>query len=89
MCKGDIFVFFNNLRSEGIIEYLSSAYSRPSLTGFNYILVFGAIEAVFQLCLPGKVFYGPATPKGNVPVYKANGVQAYVATLALFFLGWQ
>jgi 7-dehydrocholesterol reductase len=34
--------------------------------------------------LPGKRFVGPVTANGNVPVYKANGVLAFLVTLALF-----
>lgn len=36
--------------------------------------------------LPGKTFKATVTPAGNVPVYKANGMQAYFASLFIFFL---
>ena len=61
--------------------------------GFPY--VFGTHEAwiiiaLFILCqlafmrlLPGKIFHGPLTPQGNIPVYKANGVAAFFGTLFL------
>ena len=50
--------------------------------------------AIFQLLLmkylPGKVFKGPITPAGNIPVYNANGPAAYALTLFLFcFLSFQ
>jgi 7-dehydrocholesterol reductase len=52
-----------------------------------YIL---ASFALFQLFLmkavPGKPFLGPVTPRGNVPVYKANGIACFLITLATFFL---
>jgi len=44
---------------------------------------FGALQAALQLALPGRRVTGPASPAGNVPVYKANGVASYVTTLAL------
>jgi 7-dehydrocholesterol reductase len=34
--------------------------------------------------LPGARFVGPVTANGNVPVYKANGVAAFVVTLLTF-----
>ena len=50
-----------------------------------------AIYAAFQLILmkvvPGKPFLGPITPKGNIPVYKANGVPCFLITLIAFFIG--
>jgi 7-dehydrocholesterol reductase len=46
--------------------------------------VFAAVELVLMRVLPGKPFHGPVTPKGNTPLYKANGVLAFVTTLALF-----
>lgn len=62
---GDLFAFVNDIRLGGF-KYLGEAYSKPSFTGLTNIGVFGAIEAFLQLCLPGKTFYGPATPKGIV-----------------------
>jgi len=45
----------------------------------------------FELCLmrlvPGKPFYGPVTPGGNIPVYTANGVQCFAITVISYFLG--
>ena len=34
--------------------------------------------------LPGKNFLGPVTPKGNVPVYKANGFLSFIVTISVF-----
>lgn len=51
-------------------------------------IIFGFIIFEFTLLklLPGRVFYGPITPNGNVPVYKANGVLAFCTTLVVFGL---
>ena len=38
--------------------------------------------------MPGKRFEANPTAAGNVPVYKANGVQSLVATVIAFFLCW-
>lgn len=53
------------------------------------IAAFGAFEAILQLAVPGKEFLGPISPKGNRPVYKANGVECYFLTLVAFFLCWK
>lgn len=72
----------------GGLPYLAAAYPPSSWAGLRYLAAFGAIQAVLQLLVPGKRFEGPPTPKGNVPVYKANGLQCYLLSLALFFGGW-
>lgn len=55
-----------------------------SRTAWTIVGVFAATELALMRLLPGKPFHGPVTPAGNVPVYKANGVAAFVTTLALF-----
>jgi 7-dehydrocholesterol reductase len=42
-------------------------------------------QAILMRVLPGKKWEGPMTGSGHVPIYKANGVQAFVTTLLLFF----
>ena len=53
-------------------------------TAWSIIGIFAAVQAALMRLLPGKDFYGPITANGNVPVYKANGVLAFLTTLALF-----
>lgn len=74
-------------QTNGIASALA-LYETPSLDSWMVLIVFGLVEAILQLYLPGKIVHGPVTPKGNIPVYKANGVQAYFTTLVLFGLGW-
>lgn len=85
---GCLAAFFKELSSKGL-SALAAAYPSPSFTGLSYILGFGALQAALQVLLPGQNFYGPPTPRGNVPVYKSNGVLAYCVTIALFLLGWR
>jgi 7-dehydrocholesterol reductase len=58
-----------------------------SPTAWAILGLFAATELVLMRLLPGKTFHGPVTPKGNVPVYKANGVAAFAVTLSLFVGG--
>jgi len=53
-------------------------------TAWLMIVSFAAFELILMKRLPGKRFLGPITPKGNVPIYKANGVMAYAITLSVF-----
>lgn len=100
--------------TEGVAG-LWQLWPSPSIEAWAIVATFGGVEALLQLFLPGKTFYGPVSPKGNIPVYKvvpsarfpfhalqkhifqttdvwcsqANGMQAYVTTLALFFAVWR
>lgn len=48
---------------------------------------FIALELFLMKALPGRKVHGPGSPRGNTPVYKANGISAFLCTLALFYLG--
>jgi 7-dehydrocholesterol reductase len=52
-----------------------------SLLAFKAIFAFAIFQLILMRVLPGKIFHGPLTPQGNVPVYKANGVLAFFTTL--------
>ena len=58
----------------------------PSLSALGMLAVWAALQAALLRWLPGKIFYGPATPMGNRPAYKLNGVAAYVLTHVLLWL---
>ena len=58
-----------------------------SATAWKILGTFAAFELLLMRLIPGKPFLGPITPKGNIPVYKANGPACYLITLAAFFLG--
>jgi len=48
---------------------------------------FMIFELLLQKYMPGKDFTATVTPTGNVPVYKANGVESYVFTLLTLIVG--
>jgi 7-dehydrocholesterol reductase len=68
------------------IYQICGPYIFGTKEGWTIIGVFAAFELMLMRFLPGKLFYGPITPAGNVPVYKANGVCAYLTTLLAFYL---
>lgn len=53
---------------------------------WTMILSFMAFELALMKLVPGKRFEGSLTPKGNIPVYKANGMACYLITLATLLL---
>jgi len=55
-------------------------------SGIAWLIIFSfaAFQLILMRILPGKPFYGPITPKGNIPVYKANGVMAFFVTVSTF-----
>ena len=76
--------------ADGLIGTIARAWG-PVLFGspaaWAMIGGFAALELALMRLLPGARFEGPVTPSGAVPVYKANGVAAFVTTLALFLGG--
>ncbi len=56
-----------------------------SRTAWLMLGAFAAFELALMRLLPGREFRGPITPKGNVPVYRANGPLAFAVTLAAFY----
>ena len=59
-------------------------YFWGSTSAWGMISCFVIAELLFMRILPGKTVYGPITPKGNTPVYKENGILAFLSTLSLF-----
>lgn len=57
-----------------------------TVNAWMIITTFALFQLLLMRIVPGKLFYGPITPKGNIPTYKANGVQCFLITLALFCL---
>ncbi|KAM0914860.1 hypothetical protein ACQ4PT_011237 [Festuca glaucescens] len=85
---GSVVRTYQHLRDHGLLEGLRSLWPMPTVAAGKIILGFAFFEAALQLLLPGKRFEGPVSPSGNVPVYKANGLQAYAVTLATYLSLW-
>src|ERR1700722_16783248 len=87
--KGSFLAFWQKGIAEGFFTLVSEIW-RPyffgTQTAWMILAVFSSIQLLFMRVLPGKVFRGPPSPKGNIPIYKANGMSAYLLTLGLFLL---
>jgi 7-dehydrocholesterol reductase len=87
--NGSAVAFLQHIASKDGFDNLKEAYPHPSWLGFRYLALFGLLQAFLQLTLPGKKVFGPTTPKGNVPVYKSNGILCYVVTICIFVTTWR
>lgn len=57
-----------------------------SLEAWSITAVYAGFQLTLMKIVPGKPAYGPVTPKGNIPVYRANGPACFAITLATFYL---
>ena len=81
--QGNFLAFAKLCVDEGFLSVLykiwPDAFDSETWKLIGSFLVF---ELLLQRFLPGKEFKATTTPKGNVPVYKANGMLAFAVTLA-------
>ena len=87
---GSLFNLVNAISQEGFFPFLKRIWAPVffgSKISWTLLASFAAIQLIFMRFLPGKIFKGPLTPQGNVPLYKANGILAYGLTLTLWVLG--
>jgi 7-dehydrocholesterol reductase len=96
-------VWYTNVSLDGSIQNLCTLFAKQGIFSTIYsiwspfffgtavawkiLATFAAVELVLMKLLPGRKFEGPVTPKGNVPVYKANGISSFLCTILLFYLG--
>lgn len=57
-----------------------------SKAAWKILAIFAAFQLLLMKIVPGKPFAGPITPKGNIPIYKANGFPCFLITFITFFL---
>eukprot|EP00527_Entomoneis_sp_CCMP2396_P003168 CAMPEP_0198140828 /NCGR_PEP_ID=MMETSP1443-20131203/3916_1 /TAXON_ID=186043 /ORGANISM="Entomoneis sp., Strain CCMP2396" /LENGTH=453 /DNA_ID=CAMNT_0043803363 /DNA_START=107 /DNA_END=1468 /DNA_ORIENTATION=+ len=75
------FVAFGRLVLErgNLITVLKEIWPDPwDLSVWRIILSFMGFNLFLMKAVPGKKMYGTVTPKGNTPVYNANGVACYI-----------
>ncbi|OGN63814.1 MAG: 7-dehydrocholesterol reductase [Chlamydiae bacterium RIFCSPHIGHO2_12_FULL_49_9] len=88
--NGSLLTFWEIASRNGGLVSATLSIWKPLFFGSKtswYILTSFALFQLFLMkAVPGKLFYGPITPQGNTPVYKANGIACFLITLATFFL---
>lgn len=86
---GSILAFLGACEKQGFFHLLFSTWAPlffGSKAAWSIILSFALSQILFMKLLPGKPFQGPITPKGNIPVYKANGFLAFSVTMVSFLV---
>jgi 7-dehydrocholesterol reductase len=79
---GNFVDFANLVIREGFVTTILNIWPSPwDPKAWKMIGSFLSFQLILQKYLPGKQFYATVTPKGNRPVYTANGMQAYLVTL--------
>jgi 7-dehydrocholesterol reductase len=85
--EGSISALWAMMIQQGVFDTIYTIW-RPVFGGskvaWTLIFSFTLFELLLMRFLPGKTFCGPLTPKGNVPVYKANGALAFFITISAF-----
>ena len=80
---GNFVNFAKLVMAEGLFSTMWKIWPSPfDPEAWKMIASFLTFELILQKYLPGKRFEASLTPKGNLPVYTANGLQAYLLTLA-------
>lgn len=95
-------VWYTNVALDGSLQQLGNLFAQEGIfktiyniwapvffgtpQAWKILATYACVELLFMKLLPGRKFEGPVTQKGNVPVYKANGVSAFLCTLVLFFV---
>ncbi|MES2503392.1 MAG: 7-dehydrocholesterol reductase [Myxococcota bacterium] len=98
-----ILIWYTNVHLDGAITALGSQlieqglitgiwniwrpYFFGSSMAWSILGIYAVVQIIFMRVLPGRTVSGPMTPTGHVPVYKANGVAAFVCTYGLFIAG--
>lgn len=86
---GSFYNLMNLMSDTGVITTIYKIW-QPVFWGSKTAWQMIAIFILFELCLlkllPGRIFHGPLTPKGNTPIYKANGVSAFLITVITFLI---
>jgi 7-dehydrocholesterol reductase len=86
---GSCVTFFQSCQKQGFFHLLFSTWAPlffGSKTAWAMIGSFACFQIILMKCLPGSRFEGPITPKGNIPVYKANGLFAFIVSMASFLI---
>lgn len=65
-----------------IQDIMAPFWGPVAVEAWCWVGVFGVFQAALQLLVPGSVFKGPVSPKGNGPVYKVGYLHLLLAIAA-------
>ena len=83
-----VFLLFFKLITQWLVcaDSSSKTFSLSSFLNTGTVFSWTVVLVFLAWCLkvPSKVFKGPATPVGYVPLYSANGTQYYLVSLVAY-----
>lgn len=86
---GSFHAFWQLIAAQGFFTTIWSIW-KPiffgSPTAWKILASFAAFQLFLMKVVPGKPFVGPITPKGNIPIYKANGIACFFITVIAFIV---
>lgn len=86
--NSDFLAFAKLCMEDGFFQTVHNVWPTPwDPSVWKLILGFMVFEAILQRWMPGKEFKATLTPKGNRPIYTANGMASYLFTLATLLTG--
>lgn len=81
---GSFQAFWHLAMQKGLFATIGSIWGPiffGSATAWKILSIYAAFQLFLMRIVPGKPIYGPITPKGNVPVYKNNGIACFAITI--------
>jgi 7-dehydrocholesterol reductase len=86
---GSFYAFWQLVLQQGLLPTLTAIIGPiffGTATAWKILACFAAFQLFLMKVVPGKPFVGPITPKGNIPIYKANGIPCFLITVSTFIL---
>ncbi|ASQ47493.1 phosphatidylethanolamine N-methyltransferase family domain-containing protein [Legionella clemsonensis] len=84
---GSLNLLWQLILKEGFFQTVYTIW-RPvffgSSTAWAILFSFILFEFLLTKLVKGKLFYGPVTAKGNIPIYRANGLAVFLITVVCF-----
>lgn len=89
--NGSLLALFHKLidtRGGVIVEAFNATWphGEDATKVAQIILSFAIFQLILMKIVPGKIFKGPISPTGHVPVYTANGFQCYFIAVCTFLV---
>ena len=85
--QGSLAALWELFKQEGFFQgiyFITKPYFWGSTTAWLILITFIIFELALMRLLPGAIYQGPITPKGNVPLYKENGPLAFFTSMLIF-----
>jgi 7-dehydrocholesterol reductase len=87
--NGSFMALWHIVWQNGLFETIGGIWG-PVFFGtplaWKVLATFAAFQLLLMRVIPGRLFLGPITPKGNIPIYKVNGVPSFLISISSFLI---